>query len=303
MDKEPKKRRNKGGLGRGLNALLGDANIEDTLQSGGKVAPTEIGMVRLDQIQMMNTFQPRQDFNEDALAQLAASIKVHGIIQPLTVRRLAPNTYQLIAGERRYRAAKQVGLTEVPVFLRTADDEKMLEMALIENIQRKDLNPVEIAISYKRLLEELKLTQDELSEKLGVKRPTVTHYLGLLGLPEEVIDSLRSGEITMGHAKPLKGIENKLAQINVFQTILEKSLSVRQTEELVKKLNDKSKQAHSEKEDPINQIHLEKVSKLISDKLASDVKLKQNRKGKGQINISFNSTDDLNRILSLLDII
>ncbi len=300
---EPKKRRNKGGLGRGLNALLGDTNIEETLQSGGKVAPTEVGNVQVDQIQMMNTFQPRIDFNQDALEQLAASIRVHGIIQPLTVRRLAPNTYQLIAGERRLRAAKMIGLKEVPVFLRTADDEKMLEMALIENIQRQDLNPVEIAISYKRLLDELHLNQDELSGKLGVKRPTVTHYLGLLNLPEEIIDALRNEEIFMGHAKCLKGIEDKFIQINAFQTIIEKSLSVRQTEDLVRKLNDKKKAKEEIKETSVNQLHLEDVSKKISDKLASDVKLKQNKKGKGQINISFNSTDDLNRILSILDII
>lgn len=297
-------------MGRGLDALLGDknkiSNLEETLQKGQAVSPTEIGTIQINQIEMVNHFQPRQDFDEQALEELADSIKVHGIIQPLTVRRLEPGKYQLIAGERRFRAAKKAGLTEVPVFLRAANDEQMLEMALIENIQREDLNPIEIALSYNRMIQELNMTHKDMADRIGKGRTTITNYLRLLKLPEDIIKSLRNAEISMGHAKALMGTESKDLQIRAFREIMEKGLSVRQIEKLVREMNDpaKSKAAVKAKRQSPQEIHLKKVSSQLQEKLGNQVSIKQTApNSKGQIVIHFGDDDQLNDILEILDII
>ncbi len=285
----------KRGLGRGLDALLPQDNA--TVET---VAALSVGMIPIGQIEI-NPFQPRQAFDEKALDELAASIRVHGIIQPLTVRRITDQQYQLISGERRLRASRLAGLEEVPAYVRTADDEQMLEMALIENIQREDLNPIEVALSYQRLIDELGLKQEEVGDKVGKERSTVTNYLALLKLPDSIKVALRQGQISMSHAKTLKNIGDPLLQLRLFQDIRDKELSVRQAEQLASQL----KQAKSEKAAPkeptsTQQIHLNKISKDLENRFGNRVKVSQQSSGKGEIIINFSSNSDLERILDLL---
>jgi ParB family chromosome partitioning protein len=282
-------------LGRGLGSILPtDLPAERPL----------VSEIPLDQIEV-NPFQPRQEFDQNALEELAASIREHGIIQPLTVRKLSEGQYQLISGERRMRASKIAGLTEVPAYVRTADDEQMLEMALIENIQREDLNPVEIALSYQRLIEELKLTQEAVADKVGKKRPTITNYLSLLRLPADVMDALRRSQISMGHAKALLSIEDPVLQLRALKEILEKDLSVRMAETLAAQLRQakaQAKQAVAAAPANPNQIHLNKVADQLEEKFGNKVRVVQSAGGKGEIVIPFNSTGDLNRLLEMFDL-
>lgn len=301
----------KGGLGRGLSAILPDADGTAAKQSEEVSSPkkskkgdsiTGIGEIPISQIEMVNPFQPRTEFDEEALQELSDSIKVHGIIQPLTVRRLEAKKYQLIAGERRFRAAKLAGLKTVPAHVRSADDEQMLEMALIENIQREDLNPIEIAITYKRMMEELKLKQEELGQKVGKKRVTVTNYLRLLKLPNEIIKGVKDGDISMGHAKALMGVTQKARQLEIFYHIIDKELSVRQAEKLCRADKEGKKEVSKEEAPSAHQIQLSKVAQQLEHKFGNRIKLKQNNAGKGEIAIPFSSTEDLNRILEILDL-
>ncbi|MDX2283139.1 MAG: ParB/RepB/Spo0J family partition protein [Bacteroidia bacterium] len=282
-------------LGRGLGSILPtDLPAERPL----------VSEISLDQIEV-NPYQPRHEFDQNALEELAASIREHGIIQPLTVRKLSEGQYQLISGERRMRASKLAGLTEVPAYVRTADDEQMLEMALIENIQREDLNPVEIALSYQRLIEELKLTQEAVADKVGKKRPTITNYLSLLRLPADVMDALRRNQISMGHAKALLSIEDPVLQLRALKEILEKDLSVRMTEALAAQLRQakaQAKQAVAAAPANPNQIHLNKVADQLEEKFGNKVRVVQGATGKGEIVIPFNSTGDLNRLLEMFDL-
>lgn len=278
-----------------MDALLPQDNA--TVET---VAALSVGMIPIGQIEI-NPFQPRQAFDEKALDELAASIRVHGIIQPLTVRRITDQQYQLISGERRLRASRLAGLEEVPAYVRTADDEQMLEMALIENIQREDLNPIEVALSYQRLIDELGLKQEEVGDKVGKERSTVTNYLALLKLPDSIKVALRQGQISMSHAKTLKNIGDPLLQLRLFQDIRDKELSVRQAEQLASQL----KQAKSEKAAPkeptsTQQIHLNKISKDLENRFGNRVKVSQQSSGKGEIIINFSSNSDLERILDLL---
>lgn len=266
-----------------------------------------INEIPVEQIER-NQYQPRQEFADEALEELADSIKTHGIIQPLTVRKVSDTEYQLISGERRLRAAKLAGLKLVPAYVRTANDEQMLEWALIENIQREDLNPIEIAKSYERLVEEMGITQEKVADKVGKKRSTVTNYLSLLKLPEEVVLALRRGTkdahnpgISMGHAKAIKNIEDPVLQMQLFNDIMERYLSVRQTEVLAKKL----KEGLAKKPDPEahpQQVHLDQVARQLEEKFGNRVQLKQKATGSGNITIPFSNTDDLNRILEILDL-
>ncbi|MEM6346496.1 MAG: ParB/RepB/Spo0J family partition protein [Bacteroidota bacterium] len=292
-------------LGKGLGDILGNDLTQkaaaNTDPSNATVA-TAVKEIPIAQIET-NPYQPRTEFEAEALSELADSISQHGIIQPLTLRKLADQQYQLIAGERRLMAAKLAGLSQLPAYIRTANDEQMLEMALIENIQREDLNPVEIALSYQRMIEELGLKQNELGTKVGKKRSTVSNYLRLLKLSPDIRTSLRKGVISMGHGRTLIGIEQQALRLRVFDEIVEKSLSVRQTEALVRKLStpQEPKKEASPHKPSTDEIHLRKVEKGLEEHFGSRVKINQNAAGKGQIVINYSSVEDLNRILELME--
>ncbi|SFF92338.1 ParB/RepB/Spo0J family partition protein [Pontibacter chinhatensis] len=292
----------KGGLGRGLGSLLEGNKYTGKTESSTLNDVNTIADIAIDQIQT-NPFQPRTHFDQAALEELAESIKVQGIIQPITVRQLGPNSYQLISGERRYQASKIAGLTVIPAYIRKADDQQMLEMALIENIQRENLNAIEIALSYQRLLTECSLKQEELGERVGKKRTTVTNYLRLLKLPPDIQIALRDNVITMGHARALINIDTIEQQLDVFKEVVAKELSVRKVEELVRNLQNAKK-----KPDPQQQLQFNKYEdelKTVERKLASQfgtkIQVKANNDGKGEIKIPFVSVDELNRILELLN--
>ncbi|MEM1136742.1 MAG: ParB/RepB/Spo0J family partition protein [Bacteroidota bacterium] len=282
-------------LGKGLGSLLSD--ISDNQEAAPK-SPADIFKVPVDQIEA-NPFQPREDFDNEALKELEGSIKEHGIIQPITVRKLSENEYQIISGERRWQASKNAGLKEIPAYVRTANDQQMHEMALIENIQRENLNPIEIANSYSRLISEFNLKQEELGERVGKKRTTVTNYLRLLKLPDDVKVALRDGEISMGHAKELVNFENVEQQLLILQKIKNEGLSVRKVEALGREFREgkakPEKPTYSEFDQEIKQLQ----SKL-SSQFSTKINIQTKGKEKGEIKIPFHSVDDLNRILELL---
>jgi ParB family chromosome partitioning protein len=279
-------------LGRGLGALIDDAERVRDSASG-------INEIELSQIEV-NPFQPRSHFDQESLEELAASIREIGLIQPLTVRKIDENKYQIIAGERRYRAALMAGLTKIAAYVREAEDDGMLEMALVENIQREDLDAIEIAFSYNRLIEECKLTQENLSARVGKKRSTISNYLRLLKLPAVIQKSIREREISMGHARALVNVADHDKMIAIFEQILKNELSVRKVEELVRDLNDEP--AHDEKPEHI--LKYPKAYQTVKDDLAnifnSKVDLTMNNKGKGKIVIPFKSARDLERIVELI---
>ena len=274
-------------LGRGLSALLSD-NTKEAL-------PKAIGLIPLNAI-TVNQQQPRIHFDSAALDELAQSIKVHGIIQPLTVRETSPNQYQLISGQRRYEAAKKLGVNAVPAFVRKANDHEMLEMALIENIQRENLNALEIACTYQRLIQEFGLKQEEMARRVGKNRSTITNYLRLLRLPDSIQATLRDETISVGHAMSLLAIEHVDEQLALLKEILKNKLSVRETEARVSSLLDKRKQAPKTSQKTSHN----QLEQQLSERLATKVSVQTNRKGKGEIRIAFYSTDDLNRLMDEL---
>ncbi len=284
-------------LGRGLDAIL---DVPETLITSkdrtGEFAVGTVMNIRLESIES-NPFQPRDSMEEASLRELSESIRALGIIQPLTVRSLGYGKYQLIVGERRLLAAKQAGLQEVPAFIRVANDQEMLEMALVENIQRKELNPIQIAIGFQRLTEECNLTQDQLSQRVGKNRTTISNFIRLLKLPPEIQVALRNETITMGHARALINIEDADNQLNMFRVILEKNLSVRQVEQLVRDLRVQPVLKTKKSKAPLPQQYQE-LQRSLTGKLAAKVDLQRNTKGKGSIVISFNSDDELERIIS-----
>ncbi|MCI0750796.1 MAG: ParB/RepB/Spo0J family partition protein [Flammeovirgaceae bacterium] len=296
-------------LGRGLNALLSDSPLEEKLETdvvvgGSSSSATHTGSVieiSLAEIEV-NPFQPREHFDKEALQELAESIKVHGIIQPITVRRLAPHQYQLIAGERRFQASKLAGLTEVPAYIRSADDQQMLEMALIENIQRENLNAIEIALSYQRLISECHLKQDELGDRVGKNRATVTNYLRLLKLPPDIQIAVRDNRLSMGHARAIINVENPENQLYIFKKTVNEDLSVRKVEELVRELSQEKKQKE-EVASPQNQPTREivQLQSRLSSHFGTRVVVKSDGK-KGEIKIPFLSVEDLNRVLDILKV-
>ncbi|MCF6360578.1 MAG: ParB/RepB/Spo0J family partition protein [Cyclobacteriaceae bacterium] len=292
----------KNALGRGLGALLNDSPInQPKMPRKASVSSTNsINDISLEYIEV-NPFQPRTHFDEQALNELKDSIKTQGIIQPITVRKLATDSYQLISGERRLQASKLAGLTTIPAYIRTANDQQMLEMALIENIQRENLNSIEVALSYQQLITECGLKQEELGDRVGKKRSTVTNYLRLLKLPPDVQLSIQEGIISMGHARALIGIENIEVLLDVFKKIIQQGLSVRKTEEMVRLLNDSSTDkasTNSTNRSP----EIKKLQSELSSYFGTKIQVKADDKNKGEIKIPFVSTQDLNRILEILDI-
>jgi ParB family chromosome partitioning protein len=287
----------KGGLGRGLGALIEGSKTE----SAPVVTVNNIAEIAVSQIET-NPFQPRTHFDKEALAELAESIRVQGIIQPITVRQLDNNTYQLISGERRFQASKLAGLSTIPAYIRKANDQQMLEMALIENIQRENLNAIEIALSYQRLLSECNLKQEELGDRVGKKRTTVTNYLRLLKLPPDIQIGLRDNQISMGHARALINLENVDLQLDVFHRIVREELSVRKVEEIVRLLSgQKLTKPLPQPELDLYGGEIKKVESRLSTYFGTKINVKSNNQGKGEIKIPFVSVDDLNRILEILN--
>lgn len=286
-------------LGRGLSAILEspDTDITSSDISGGFVAGA-IALLPIEQIEA-NPFQPREDFDQESLNELSESIKEQGIIQPITVRKMGYDKYQLISGERRLKAAKLAGLDEIPCYIRIANDQQMLEMALVENIQRESLNALEIAISYQRLIEECELTQEELSQRVGKNRSTVTNYMRLLKLPAELQIAIRDNKITMGHARALINIDDQQTQLTILKNIISKDLSVREVEEIVRNLN---KQPSARRQPQAIELprELEEQRENIASKFGTKVNVTLNQKGKGSIAITFNSQKQLEKILEEL---
>ncbi len=281
-------------LGKGLGALIDNTkyekkSVEEALSSS---AVAEIDIDKIEQ----NPFQPREDFDKEALNELKDSIIKHGIIQPITVRKIQNGKFQLISGERRLRACKNAGLKKIIAFVRDADDSSLLEMALIENIQREDLNAVEIAVSYQRLIDECNLTQDQLAERIGKKRSTVTNYIRLLKLPVEIQAGLQNKLITMGHARALINIENEKTLVDTFEKIVAKELSVRESENLIREINfpAKKEKIKSKKTQLPEEYLLFKNS--LSDILTTKVSIKRNNAGRGSLMISFTSDEEFNKI-------
>ena len=299
------KKTNKQDFGKGIRALLANpTQLEQAVQENPvevvREFATNFAMIPLDQIEVYSG-QPRQEFNETALEELAASIRVHGIIQPLTVRRLHDKAYQLISGERRFRASKLAGLTEVPAYVRLADDQQMLEMALIENIQREDLNPIEIAISYARLIEECKLTHENLSDRVGKQRSTITNYLRLMRLPDDIKKAIKDKKVSMGHARALVGLnENPALQHSLFHKIMLEELSVRAVEDLISRYNEERSTAKPKSNDRLPE-NLRGIQDQFRAFFGAKVDLKRSEKGKGQIVIKFESDAELNRLIDLVE--
>lgn len=290
-------------LGRGLSALLENPETDITTKGGlsenyivGSVANIPINKIK------KNPFQPREDFDENTINELAKSIEKQGLIQPITVRKIGYDNYQLISGERRMRAIIIAGLTEIPAYIRVADDQQMLEMALVENIQRENLNAIEIAISYNRLLEECKLTQQGLSSRVGKNRSTITNYVRLLKLPAEIQIAIRDNKISMGHARAIISIDDANYQISLLNNIIDEDLSVRDVEKLVRDLS-KIKLKTKSKETKIAKLpeKYAMVKEKLGKKLNTKIELKRNNKGKGNIVIQFKSDKELDAIISILE--
>jgi len=284
-------------LGRGLSALLQDPT-NDINSVNDKNADQVIGSVidlELDRIEV-NPFQPRTQFNDEALKQLASSIKELGIIQPITVRKMDYNQYQLVSGERRYRAAKLIGLSAVPAFVRLANDQESLEMALVENIQRQDLDPIEVALSYQRLIDEINITQEALSERVGKKRSTITNYLRLLKLDPIIQTGMRDGFLSMGHGRALLAVEDRDSQLKVYERIIKGDLSVRKTEAIVKALKNRV----VSKTSPHKPVFIQEAIEDFGTYFESKVTISYKEDGKGVIHIPFDSQQDFSRMKKLL---
>ncbi len=297
-------------LGRGLDALLPSqqsgsesddggrrTRFEDRVRLLGRVVEIDLRSVR------PNPYQPRETFDETALEELAASIEQLGIIQPITVRVLDEGKFELISGERRLRAAKKAGLERIPAFVRDADTEEMLEMALVENVQREELNPIEVAIGYRRLMEECDLTQEQVAKKVGKNRATVTNFLRLLRLPPRVLASLRDGSVTMGHARALLSIDDDDVQEQLLQEIIDKDLSVRQVEDRVRKLRDKSAESEPQTlgEAPsVAELQVRDFTTRLRSHLSTQVQIRHKGPDGGRIEIAYYSDDDLERLLEAI---
>ncbi|WP_323788664.1 ParB/RepB/Spo0J family partition protein [Psychroserpens sp.] len=286
-------------LGRGLSALLKDPS-NDINSVKDKNADTIIGnIVELDiEAIEINPFQPRTNFNEETLRELASSIRELGVIQPITVRKLEFNKFQLVSGERRFRASKLIGLTTIPAYIRIANDQESLEMALVENIQRQDLDPIEIALSYQRLIDEIKLTQEQMSERVGKKRSTIANYLRLLKLDPIIQTGMRDGFISMGHGRAIINIEDQNIQLDIYEKIITDKLSVRATEQLVKNHHNTDPLKPSKKEELPK--YIKKGVKEFSEYFGHKINVKVSKNGKGQITIPFHSEEDFNRIKKLV---
>lgn len=292
----------KKGLGKGLSALLEDSSTDITNRYSGNGPDKVVGniaRIELDRIEP-NPFQPRQDMDEESLAELVNSIREHGLIQPITVRKLGYDQYQVISGERRLKAAKLAELEEVPAYIRVANDQAMLEMALVENIHRDDLDPIEVALSYQRLIDECEETPESLSNKVGKKRATIVNYQRLLKLPEEIQNALREGVLGMGHARALINAGNDEERIAIARKVIENGLSVRKTEELVRAGLQKGPEKKAASADSLSREE-RSLRASLSSRLGADVALKKDDQGKGRIVIAFDSEEELQRIAQQLD--
>jgi len=290
-------------LGKGLSALLKNPDTDitsaESIENSTKIVGS-ISELPLYQIEV-NPFQPRTDFDEDALQELAISIKELGVIQPITVRKLGYDKFQLISGERRFRATQIAGLNSIPVYIRIANDQEMLEMALVENIQREQLNPVEVALSYQRLIDECKLTQEKMSERVGKKRSTITNYLRLLKLPAEILSALKKEDISMGHARALINVNNPETQLNIFRDAVSNKFTVREIEQIVKDFgNTNYTKTSRNRTKSIPTFEHQKISNDLSHSLGKEVKLKVLKSGKGKVEIKFNSAEELDEIIKKL---
>ena len=296
-------------LGRGLSALLNDNedmmpvkqpqqhNIVSDSDLAGAGSVNEININEIE----VNPFQPRTEFDREALIELSDSIKLQGLIQPITVRRVSSHNYQLISGERRLRAAKLAGLRSIPAYVRSANDQQMLEMALIENIQRENLNAIEVAMSFQRMLDECNLKQEELGDRVSKNRSTVTNYLRLLKLPPVIQASIRDGRLSMGHAKALITINDPVRQLYLHQQIIDEGLSVRKVEELARLMQKAPSKKNNDRSPSALSFQMQKIQDDLASKFSTRVQLKVSEKGTGAIEIPFLSPDDLHRILEMLD--
>lgn len=289
-------------LGRGLSALLSDNNTDVMNKTATNKVAGSVSHIPLNQIEA-NPFQPRTEFEPKALQELSESIIVHGIIQPITVRKIGFDRYQIISGERRVRASLAAGLKDIPAYIRVAKDQEMLEMAIIENIQRENLNPIEVALSYKRLIEECNLKQDELGERVGKDRSTVTNFLRLLKLPAEIQEGLKEGKISMGHARALLAVVDPNEQIKLYEDLVRENLSVRRIEDLVRDHNEIKKHIKTSTElslpKPVEQ-QFENNQAELSAIFQSKILIKPKSAGKGEIVIKFNSESEYHRLLQML---
>lgn len=286
-------------VGQGINALLSsiDSELQENPEAVVATLSSSVAEIPVNEIEV-NPFQPRQEFDQDALNELSESIRVHGLIQPLTVRRLENNKYQLISGERRLRASILAKLERVPAYIRVANDQEMMEMALIENIQRQDLNAYEVAATYQRLIDEFELTHEKLSERVGKKRESITNYLRLLKLPPAILRGLKESKITFGHARALAGIQDIALQLSIFNQTVEQNLSVRDIEALVAKHQQpKSKTPAAQKLSD----DYKRVQDHLTSWLGAKVSIKKSKDGKGMINIPFANDADLNRLLETFE--
>ncbi len=283
-------------LGKGLTALLSDSQTDIT---GEEAVPVNtISEIPINQIEA-NPFQPRENINDDDLGELAESIKIHGVIQPLTVRKIGYDKYQIISGERRAKAAIKAELQKVPAFVRVANDQNMLEMALIENTHRENLNAIEIALSYKRLIDECGLSQEELADRVGKNRTTVANYLRLLKLPDEIQIAIAENEISMGHARAIINLDDPDFQVHVYRQIKQKNLSVRKVETLVKEQKQAQKPKTEKKKDKANPF--QKWEQTFASLYGTEIKIKPKRNGKGELVIPFQSEKELRRLSELLN--
>ena len=293
-------------LGRGLGSILRspETDITNTKTETKENVVGNVSTISLDKIST-NPFQPRTDFNKEELEELTTSIENLGIIQPITVRKLGNDKYQLISGERRLRASKMAGKKEIPTFIRIANDQQMLEMALVENIQRSNLNPIEVSLSYQRLMTECKLTQEQCSERVGKKRSTVANFLRLLKLPEEIQSSLQKGELSMGHARALINIKDSETQLNIFHDAIANGFSVREVEQMVKTFAEIGYKRTSKEITATLPISLpfssQQMIHNLGKYLAKEVEIKRTKKGKGKLIIPFKSDEDLNQLIEQLN--
>ena len=289
-------------LGRGLSALLKDPQ-NDIKSAEDKNADKLVGHIvelDLDSIEV-NPFQPRTSFNEESLRELASSIRELGVIQPITVRKLDYNKYQLVSGERRFRASKLIGLETIPAYIRIANDQESLEMALVENIQRQDLDPIEISLSYQRLIDEINLTQEQLSERIGKNRSTIANYLRLLKLDPIIQTGMRDGFLSMGHGRALINVEDPQTQLDIYEKILSNSLSVRETEKLVKNIQQGKPTEKKLSSSPGLSRNIKKSIREFSERLGTKVDVKVSKKGNGRLIIPFASAEDLERLKKIIE--
>ena len=293
-------------LGKGIRSLLGsiDSDLKSTegkLKEEVVEKTTAINRIPLDAI-ITNPDQPRKDFDESLLQELASSIRIHDIIQPLTVVSIGNGKYKLVAGERRYRASKLAGLKDVPVYIRTTGDSDILELSLLENLQRENLNAIEVSLAYKRLIDDLNYTQEQVAERMGKERSTVANYVRLLRLPPTIQVAIRNGELTMGHARALVNIDNVDQQLHTFREVVNKGMSVRQTEELVKRLYKSPKTETGEKKESALSPAFQKLEQSIASQFGTRVKMQHQKTGRGSITLEYFSLEELNGLLDKLNI-